>query len=215
MKKLISSDQCRAARALVNWTGAELSRRSKVPTNTLSYFENSDRETDARNVAKLSLALELGGVRFTDDGGVVPARQLVTVLEGADSNERLLADIYGTLKDTGGEVLIAGLAEADPNSPQGEFVAEHIEGLIEVGVTERILLDEGDMNMIAPAAWYRWLPKGHFTGKPFQAYADKVALIDFGREVVVIDHPSFAANYRAMFDVIWRGAALKPDVADG
>ncbi len=167
-----------------------------------------------RTIGKIASALELGGVKFNLDGGISPIGQLVTVLDGEDSNERLLEDIYLTLKETGGEVLIAGLAEADPASDQGKVVGAHIARLQAVGVSERILLDEGDTNIIAPRDWYRWMPKGHFTGQAFQAYADKVALIDFGHQVIVIDHPKFAENYRAMFDVIWNFAAVEAGRAD-
>lgn len=202
------------ARAHLKWSLLDLSERTGLRSATISAFENDDGQAERRTIEKIATALALGGIVFNDDGGVSPAHQFVTVLEGEDSNERLLEDIYQTLKSAGGEVLIAGLAEADPDSTQGKFVGEHIARLQAAGITERILLNGGDRNMIAPRDWYRWMPSGDFMGRPFQAYAGKVALIDFGREVIVIDHPQFAHNYRAMFDVIWHHAALVPEGGD-
>lgn len=99
-------------------------------------------------------------------------------------------------------------------SKQGKFVGEHVARLQAVGVSERILLNGGDTNIIAPRDWYRWMPKGYFTGRACQAYANKAALIDFGQEVMVIDHAQFAENYRAMFDVIWHFSALEARPSD-
>jgi len=133
------------------------------------------------------------------------------VLEGEDANARLLDDIYHSLKDQGGEVLIAGLAEQTQEDKEAVGrLDRHLERLKRSKISERILIEEGDTNFVAPAHWYKWLPKGYFSGIPFQAYGSKVALIDWGppQEILVIDHEKFAHAFGTLFDVVWNLAAV-------
>ena len=210
--KYISPTQSKMARAALDWSQGELASRARVAAQTVNRFENGEPSSN-ETIAKLAESIELAGVELLPGDGIVPRPKLVTVLEGPDSNERLLDDIYETLKDTGGEVMIAGLAEADPASALGQFVSSHVGRMQAVGISERILLEAGDQNLIAPREWYRWLPEGVFTGRPFQAYANKVALIDFGPpgEVVIIDSAKFAESFKALFDALWSLAAISSE----
>jgi transcriptional regulator with XRE-family HTH domain len=77
-KKNISPQQCRAARAILDWTRAELAARAKVGMMTLADFEGEKRVPYDRTLADVRRALEDGGVVFTDGNGhgpgVAPAR---------------------------------------------------------------------------------------------------------------------------------------------
>ncbi len=61
---LITPTQCRAARALVDWSQAELAEHAGVGLATLRDFERGARATDASTIAKLRGALEAAGVAF-------------------------------------------------------------------------------------------------------------------------------------------------------
>jgi transcriptional regulator with XRE-family HTH domain len=61
----ITSEQCRAARALLNWPQLELAKRSKVSNKTVADFENGIRRPYAATLTVLRLTLEAGGVEFT------------------------------------------------------------------------------------------------------------------------------------------------------
>jgi hypothetical protein len=60
----ILPQQCRAARALLDWTLADLSAASLVGLSTAKHFEGSVRATTAANVAAIRRALEDAGVEF-------------------------------------------------------------------------------------------------------------------------------------------------------
>lgn len=214
----ISPAQCRMARALLQWSQPDLAERCGLATMTISKFEKDEGgKPEARTISKIAAVFEMAGVAFSNDGGVKPIQNLITILEGQDANYRVLEDIWHRLKDTGGEVLIAGLREFDPGeNPQGhDFVKAHVNRLKENGITERMLLEDGDTNLLAPPEWYRYLPKDKFSDTPFQLYGDRIAMIDFGppQKIVVVEHPRFANTFRNLFDLVWEDA--KPVEVDG
>lgn len=213
IKAFILPAQCRMARALLQWSQPDLAERCGLATMTISKFEKDEgSRPEARTISKIAAVFEIAGVAFLEGGGVEPRQNLLTVLEGGDANSQILDDIYHTLKDTGGEVLIAGLSEVDKNAEpeRYEFLTSHIQRLKKAGITERMLIEEGDTNLIAPSNWYRWIPKDRFSDTPFQLYGDRIAMIDWGppQKIVVIDHPSFANTFRNLFNLVWDEAKL-------
>lgn len=65
-------EQCRAARALLNWTQAELAQMAGVSRSTVRDFEGHRHELHRSNAALLIKTLEAAGVRFLppdDEGG--------------------------------------------------------------------------------------------------------------------------------------------------
>jgi transcriptional regulator with XRE-family HTH domain len=63
----ITIEQFRAARALLNWSRAELARRSGQHATTVKRVETPDSETVSEEVrAKLKATLESAGVEFTN-----------------------------------------------------------------------------------------------------------------------------------------------------
>jgi transcriptional regulator with XRE-family HTH domain len=61
---------CRAARALLNWSQAELAAKAGIGHNTLQNFETSSdfASTSPATVAAIRRALEAGGAIFRADG---------------------------------------------------------------------------------------------------------------------------------------------------
>ncbi|MCV9965696.1 helix-turn-helix domain-containing protein [Pararhizobium sp. BT-229] len=62
--------QCRAARALVNWTQPHLAEAAGVSPSTLRDFESGKRVPIANNLAAIRTALEAAGITFLDNGDV-------------------------------------------------------------------------------------------------------------------------------------------------
>ncbi|MDE3825217.1 helix-turn-helix transcriptional regulator [Sinorhizobium meliloti] len=62
--------QCRAARALLDWTQPHLAEAAGVSPSTLRDFESGKRIPIANNLAAIRAALETVGVTFLEDGDV-------------------------------------------------------------------------------------------------------------------------------------------------
>jgi transcriptional regulator with XRE-family HTH domain len=61
-----TSAQCRAARALLNWSQTRLAEASKVATKTIADFELGKRQPYDRTIDDLRTAIEAAGVEFTN-----------------------------------------------------------------------------------------------------------------------------------------------------
>jgi transcriptional regulator with XRE-family HTH domain len=75
---IISPEQSRAARGLLNWTQIELAEKSKVAKQTLADFERGARKPYERTLVDIQKALENAGVEFIPSNGVRLKPQKVT-----------------------------------------------------------------------------------------------------------------------------------------
>jgi transcriptional regulator with XRE-family HTH domain len=66
----MSPEQCRAARAWLNWTQQELARRAGVGLSTVRDFEKGERTPIPNNLAAIQRAVEGAGIGlvFRADG---------------------------------------------------------------------------------------------------------------------------------------------------
>ena len=62
----LTAPQCRAARALLDWTQAELALRAAVSAGTVRGFESSRHVVHRATSAAIRQALEAAGVVFLD-----------------------------------------------------------------------------------------------------------------------------------------------------
>ena len=62
--KIASSAQCRAARALLNWTQAKLAERAGVARKTVADYELGERTLHVRTRRDIMNALQEAGVEF-------------------------------------------------------------------------------------------------------------------------------------------------------
>src|SRR5258708_6687505 len=74
----LTSDQIRAARALLRWRAEDLARASRVGVATIRRAELSERDTTmtAPNDSAIRHALEMAGVEFIDENGGGPGVRL-------------------------------------------------------------------------------------------------------------------------------------------
>jgi hypothetical protein len=66
---ILTAAQCRAARALIEWSVDELSRASKVDTKTITDFELRYHAPSGHDKRRIRVALEEGGVIFIPENG--------------------------------------------------------------------------------------------------------------------------------------------------
>ena len=82
--KALTSDQIRAARALVRWRAEDLARESAVGVATIRRAELTERETSmtAANDLAVRRALEFAGIEFIDENGGGPGVRLRKTAKG-------------------------------------------------------------------------------------------------------------------------------------
>jgi transcriptional regulator with XRE-family HTH domain len=64
---MISSEQCKAGRAVLNWTQSDLSNESGVSLRTLQEFEGDKRTPNKTTLQGLLAALERNGIALGKD----------------------------------------------------------------------------------------------------------------------------------------------------
>jgi transcriptional regulator with XRE-family HTH domain len=71
--RVMSPEQCRAARGWLGWTQQELARRAGVGLSTVRDFEKGERTPIPNNLAAIRRVIEEAGLRlmFREDGGAI------------------------------------------------------------------------------------------------------------------------------------------------
>lgn len=72
----VSPAQCRAARALIEWTRDDLAAACQTARSTLADFEANKRQPHPRTLAAIRTALEAAGVIFIASNGDGPGVRL-------------------------------------------------------------------------------------------------------------------------------------------
>jgi hypothetical protein len=65
----LTAAQCRAGRALIEWSQAQLSQSASIDVQTIANFESRIRAVDETTRRRLRAALEAAGVMFISDNG--------------------------------------------------------------------------------------------------------------------------------------------------
>lgn len=81
---MVTPEQCRAARALLDWTQADLAERAGVSRSTVRGFENGRHELHRGSAAVIRAALEAAGVVMIDPDEQGPGVRLRRPRSAAD-----------------------------------------------------------------------------------------------------------------------------------
>ena len=82
----LTSEQCRAARALLDWTQDDLAAHAEVSRSTVRGFESGQHELHRASAAAIRRALEEGGILFINaDAEHGPGVRMADRTEGRSS----------------------------------------------------------------------------------------------------------------------------------
>lgn len=108
----ISVDQLRAARSLLNWSQAELSKRSGYALATINNIERGQYQAHSATLNNIVQTFEEAGVQFIDGPGVkIQSSDFrIKCYEGSDALHYLFKKVLAAL-EKGGDLYICGLDE--------------------------------------------------------------------------------------------------------
>nr|WP_019858066.1 helix-turn-helix transcriptional regulator [Mesorhizobium loti] len=73
-RHLLTADQARAARALLNWSRVRLAAKANLSEMTIAVLENGTRKPRPHNITAIRKAFEDAGIVFTSEGSSSLAR---------------------------------------------------------------------------------------------------------------------------------------------
>ena len=215
---MIDYRQIRAARALLNWSQADLARAADMATSSIKNIENENSSSRKESLAQIAEAFDQNGVEFTPGTGLRLKNDIVTIQDGNRASAVLLDDIYTHVQTaTHREVCIIGLDETYSVETDGLLIlANHIERLNRAGVSERILICEGDTRYLNAPESYRWLPRSYFTrNSPIYIYGDRIAIHSgsLRRRTIIIEARALSQHMRMLFSLLWDHVSLLPTIS--
>lgn len=216
--QILTPAQCRAARALLDWSQPELAQRAGMHVQTISSFESDHGTPTKTTLEKIFLTFESVGIEFLNEDGVKRRAQDIKTYMGRDGFTDFMWDVVATVRKFGGDVCVSNVKESWFTEPLTEetniaYRASMADLKREKKFRFRILIQEADMNFVASAyAEYRWIRPEHFSTASFYVYGNKLALLlfDQGPKIHVVDNADIANAQRVQFNVFWEGAKEPP-----
>ncbi len=213
---MITIQQLKAARTLLDWTQRQLAERSGLSLASIANFEQGKGKAHGKTQAAIQQAIENEGIEFTPEPGVRLRREKFQfrVLEGDAAVFELWDDMITALASTGGEVLLSGISETIWLE---KYKAELTANLIKqraLKIFSRVLLAQGDHQVLIGPASYRAVPKQVFHQTPYFVYADRFAILNWGPpiRIMLVANAGIAQSFRQQFDYNWdMGRQLDPN----
>ncbi len=197
---------------MLDWSQGDLAAKSGLTTETIKNSERGHTQLRESTAKAIIDAFDMAGVEFTPNSGVRLRNQMIVTLEGDNANRILLDDVYRTLRDAEHKVVYVGGVKEEETIKGVDYqsLIEHLQRLKSAGITEKLLVEEGDTNYVAPIGYYRWVPKNYFENVPIQIYGDKIAFLDWGppQKIIVITHKKLATALAKLFEFAWDKASL-------
>ncbi len=216
---MITSEQIRAARALLGWSQKELSLKTGLSTTAINQIERGDVKPRISSLDIIQKNFVSYGVKFFGDYGVDLKKDVfnIEVWEGRDAIERYLIDVIETVKGTGLiPVHFNFNDELWVKHGHGPIYHQFFKNMIRYGITEKVLVREGDIIRYAPyeTSEYRWFPQELAGQIGYSVYGDKYAIFALGKvdKVIVIENPMMAELYHKQFMSLWAQAKKQPKV---
>jgi transcriptional regulator with XRE-family HTH domain len=202
----LTGPQIAAGIALAGMTQEGLASEAGIGRSTLYKIISGTAAYREDTIRKICGILETRGIEFLPAEGVRKKEQTVTTYTGDTCLQDLLVDVYKTLQEKGGELLIAHLDEGQAvKSLNKDFLNDQIKKRKQANITCRLLVREDDPNLIPPYDTYRAIPDESFSPYPFYIYGPKLALLSWqpSPRVIIIDDKRFAESARKLFDIAW------------
>lgn len=210
---MVTPEQSRAARGLLNWRQEDLAKAVGISKVSINNFERGTTKLKSETLRAIQDAFSKVDIEFLDEVGVRRKTDKVQVFKGRDALRNLWDDIFWSLKDGGGEVLITNVDEKRTIEQEGEVLTDHLQRLREYKIKERLLCCEGDTFFLMPSKCYRWISRELFTyGTSTYIYADRVAFQIWKESMIVLIQSKDAHEAeKKRFEDLWARAGI-PDV---
>jgi len=160
---MITSEQSKAARSLLNWSAKDLAVKAEVSNSIITKFEKYKATLTTDTLGKILQAYRRANIRFMNNSGVELLQETSEILQGPKCVEELWVRILDSFEGhDSGEVLITNVDERRALQESNADLEAHLQNLKNRNISERLLSCEGDTFFIAEPEYYRWVSKDFF-----------------------------------------------------
>lgn len=201
---MVTVPQIKAARALLDWTQADLAKASSMHLNVINNIERGATNPRAGTMDKLEAALIGAGIALIGDRGVELKRDSVTLLkhEGPGFLAALTADILNCIQKDG-EVLSI-LSDIRNFSAHDDGNKDYQAQKETRGFKERLITRDMPGFFPRHSENYRVVSADFLGPVDTIVYADRTAHIFWEiRETVILRSANLAATHQRLFEHLW------------
>src|SRR5580704_9722366 len=197
---MINAEQIRAARALLDWSTADLAKQAELTVNGINKIERGHVQAHRDTLEKLQGIFQEAGIEFLPNSGLKKKDSMVEIFEGLERFEEFYDFMYDHLELHGGDVCLSTTNEKlfRQYRKNFEFHKKRMQELVErARITFRVLATES----MFTSTWakYKWQPEQSTVPTSFYAFGDCLALISFAHNpppyVVLLKSGPFAEAY--------------------
>lgn len=211
---MITIEQIRAARGLLNWTQRDLAEAAGLSVRALNMIELGQTVPRNETLQHLCAALEAHQVSFSADHGVrlLKDRLEIEKFSGTSAKEILIEDILKQTRWRPGNVHYAGPDEEEFTKIDRRLIDKFYREMHARGLKEKILMPRGNILLISRPSCYRWIEMEAIGHVAFSVYADTVVFLtgERGEQLVFIRNQMMAEYFLKHFKAMWKRADPLP-----
>lgn len=212
---MITIEQIRAARAMLNWSQKQLAEAAGISRRSLISIEAGLVVPRLPTVKAIKNALEKARITFAD--GCTVTRQLevfdVDRLEGVGAIESLVNDLIECCRLGASEVLLCNTDERRWEENTTPAIKERYYGNLEkLDVNERCLIMHGDTTTFGDPTTYRWMPQEYYSEASYIVCGSMLAIVVWQPvlRIVRIQNEAISKSYRRHFECLWNISSIPP-----
>ncbi len=210
VKKMISSAQIRAARALLDLSQKETAEGASIAMTTLSGIEGGNTTPSQETARKLQSFFEGCGLEFFEPNGVREQPQDIEY-RGQRGMQKFFDSVYESGRHGSDICIFNGVPHELVRWAGEDFYNAHAARMqsIKTRYSIRCIVKEGEGNLIGSGfAEYRAIPATKFHDKTFYVFGERVAFFTFGNELLikVMRGQDLADSMRVLFNFAWDAA---------
>ena len=203
---IITVEQIRAARALLNWKQTDLARESKVSLASINNLERNIGSPRMDTMRAIEETFKNSGIEFIGQEGVRKHSDFFAITEynGKDFLKDWMEDFTSCMTEPGDTVLVCGLDERNFPRYAPDQLLRYLDHQKKSGFVEKILIQDGDDFLLAPPESYRWISPELWGTVPYLVYKDRfvMAMYEANRMIVIRNH-AIANTFRKQFESLW------------
>jgi transcriptional regulator with XRE-family HTH domain len=197
---MITADQIRAARALLDWTLQDLAARVGIAAGNLGKIERKESSPSQRTVGRILTIFTAAGIEFLPDDGVKRSNSAVTVIDAPHE------DFYLEVLNNALQILEAGddllIFNADGALSPPDVIAVQ-QQILAKGIALKFLIKAGSVKRHPDEGLYRDLPRSDALTFQVVYGVTVFTRMGHGDRTVIIRDQTFADSQKEQFKMIW------------